>query len=158
MTFESILERRNKNLSALLASPILAKGIVRMEDGRIEIITVHSLSTRHEFYIIHKTTSKSIRAPRKTWKQVLEFARDFVFDYKPYTDFPSFVAYYAGRYKAEVLGVRLYKKRRLAALQIRTERETLTTDWQAVTRIPSAGDFEKLNKKFQRKLTGHKGW
>ncbi len=154
MNTQSILERRKRNLADLLNSKILAKGTVKLADGSIRIVTVYNLSTRYEFYIIHKTTAKTKRAPRKTWTKLQEFARDFQTDYKPYEDFASFVLWYAGRNQAQVLSVRLYQKRRLATVQKHTDHESLTNDWHAAPQVVTPGDVKYVNRKFQSKLKG----
>jgi len=141
-------ENLEKNKQAVIKSPIVAKAAIRLEDGSIQLIVIYDLSPRFEFHWIYKV--KSARSPRKTWNKAgsrpFFYPRENQYYYKT---FREFVAYYANFKKAKVLSVKVFKKRRLAALYESTH-EFLSADW---TPRPAATDpkqTEKLNRMFRR--------
>jgi hypothetical protein len=156
MDTNQILNQIRRNKQEMLSSAILAKAAIRMEDGAIRIVTVQALSTKYEFYQVYQTKSKTGRAPRKGWKHLHKFARDLNTINRPYSDFPTFVAYYANIHHGQVLSVRVLKSRRLAQVFTQTAHETITHNWQAAPqKVVSYYDVEKVNRKFQSKLAGH---
>jgi hypothetical protein len=156
MSLQDTIARTAANKKRVLSSPILAKAAVRLQDGTIRILAVYHLSTRYEFYWIHKV--KSPRSPRKAWREIHRQARDLNIGDKPYDDFRSFVDHYARIQRAEVLSVRVHKARRLAQVLEKTDHESLTTDWDNPHIIPTVQNTQLINKKFQRKLKGSNGW
>ena len=116
----------DKNKQEVLKSPIVAKAVIKRNNS-YEVIVVFQKSTRHEFYWIFR--AKSQRSPRRSWKFTGQyFGRDFN-TVGPYKDFGSFVEYYARTHSWTVLNVRMPQARRLAALLVRTEQETIHSDW-----------------------------
>jgi hypothetical protein len=147
----STIENSTRNRAAVLASPVLAKATIR-SDGKVYIIVVFARSTKHEFYWIFR--ARSARSARKTWKFVCFNGRDFNLDYKPYTDFETFVAYYARIHQGEVSVLRLHQKRILAALLAKTAHESIHSDWTPQIASTDPRDYQKANKAFERNIDG----
>ena len=145
------IENSNRNKAAVLASPILAKATIR-SDGKVFIIAVFAQSTKHEFYWIFR--ARSARSARKAWKFVGLNGRDFNFDHKPYTDFETFVAYYARTHQGEVSVLRLHKVRKLAALFAKVEHESIHSDWTPKIASTDPRDYRKVNQAFERNIDG----
>lgn len=147
----------NKNRQTVLSSVILAKAIVRMPNGRINILVVFNQSTRHEFYWSFQ--ARSPRSARKSWRPVCPFNRDFNTDLKPYNDFQSFVAYYARTKGATVLTVRVLHVRQLATVRAKTAHESIHADWTPRTEVVTESMVRKVNLAFQRNIKGRDiGW
>jgi len=145
------IENSQRNRQVVLASPILAKAILRYA-GKVFIIVVFAQSTRHEFYWIFR--AKSARSARKAWKFVSLNGRDFNTDYKPYTDFNSFVAYYTQTHAGPVSFLRLHQKRRLAALLAKVEHESIHSDWAPRIANYDPLAYRKVNQAFERNISG----
>lgn len=123
-------ERKNhsgENRKAVFGSPIIAKAILTNERGETFILAVFQKSTRLEFYWVFR--AKSQRASRRSWRPVTHYPRDFPFARKHYNDFGSFVEYYVILPGLTVLSQRVMHKRRLSALLIKTEHESILGDW-----------------------------
>jgi hypothetical protein len=117
----------DQNKQEVLKSPIVAKAVIKRND-HFEIIVVFEKSTRHEFYWIFRV--KSPRSARRSWKFSNYYARDFNSSASaPYSDFGSFVGYYASRNAGQVISERMHYARRLAMLLVRTGNETIHADW-----------------------------
>jgi len=155
MSREDLIARDAQNKQVLLASTLLAKATIRLKDGSVRILAVYGKSTRYEFWS-HQTKAKTSRAPRKSWIRAQTFARDFNTDYKPYTDFKSFVAWYTARNSATLLGLHLYKARRLAALYLHTDHEACSHDWSWTPALNSTDprSFRKQNKRLGEHIAG----
>jgi len=146
------IENSNRNKQTVLSSAIVAKAVVRKENGRINLIVVFQQSTRHEFYWVFQ--AKSARSARKSWKFVCAYGRDFNTAEKPYRDFGSFVDYYARTQHAEVRTVRLHQTRRLAALLTKTAFESIHSDWTPRIDSTDPRSYRKLNTAFARNVKG----
>lgn len=146
------IENSERNKQVVIGSAILAKATVRRENGRINLIVVFQQSTRHEFYWVFQ--ARSARSPRKSWKYVYHYGRDFNTDYKPFTDFQSFVAHYAKNNHAEVLTVRVLHVRRLASMLAKTAHESIHSDWTPRIDSTDPRDFRKVNRAFESKIKG----
>ena len=102
----------------ILASPLLAKAVVKRESG-FDILIVHDQSTQNEFYI--RYTARTKRSPRRVWKFAEAYPRDLSPTY--FQDFESFVAHYAQTKQADIVLTRFLLPRRLAHV---TSQTTLT--------------------------------
>lgn len=148
---ERLLNSSN-NHKSVLTSAIVAKSAVVRENGKVNIIVVFQKSTRHEFYWVFR--AKNARSARKSWKFEGYYNRDFNSDAKPYRDFGSFVAYYAGRNQCKVLNVRVLHVRRMAALRTKTDFESIHSDWQPRINSNDPRDFRKMNKALEGRIKG----
>ena len=146
------MNHSDQNRKTVIGSALVAKATVRHENGRTEQIVVFQESTRHEFYWIF--TAKNKRSPRRAWKYAGQYGRDFNMDFKPYSDFSSFVAHYAKIKHAEVLSVRVFHARRMAALLTKTEHESIHSDWTPRIDSTDPRDFRKMNRAFISKVKG----
>lgn len=120
----SVQGRTKENEKAVLGSPMLAKGLVRLEDGRLEMIVVFHESTRNEFYWVFAV--KNARTPRRAMKKRMAYKREC----GVYKDFHSFVNWYATMHKAKVVSIRIMQKKRLASSQVKTKHDFLSGDWR----------------------------
>lgn len=145
------IENSYRNRAAVLTSTILAKATIR-SDGKVFIIVVFAQSTKYEFYWIFRAASA--RSARKAWKFVSASGRDFNSDHKPYTDFKTFVAYYARIHRADVSVLRLHKVRKLAALLAKVEHESIHSDWTHKVASTDPRDYRKVNQAFDRNVNG----
>lgn len=135
-----------KNKQSVLASAIVAKATVRRENGRTEIIVVFQESTIYEFYWVF--SARGPRSARKSWKYTCHYGRDFNLADKPYRDFGTFVAHYAGIKHAQVLNVRVLHARRMASLLTKTAHGTIHADWTPQDKSKlTAANFQKVQKK-----------
>ncbi len=135
------------NKQEVLSSAIVAKAVIKRND-RYEIIVVFQKSTRHEFYWVFG--AKSPRSARRSWKWAGGYyARDFNSAVKPYSDFGPFVEHYARLHQGEVCSVRVPQARRLAALLVRTENETIHSDWSPTVALSASLLYqtERMNHK-----------
>lgn len=117
----------HENRKAVLASPIMAKAVLRNEKGDTKIVVVFKLSTRIEFYWVFR--ARSPRSARRSWRFDLHHPRD-VAGGLHYRDFPSFVAHLARLEKMQVVSIRIPHKRKLSALMQKTEHESIFGNWQ----------------------------
>jgi hypothetical protein len=143
------IENSNRNKQTVLSSAIVAKAVVKREDGRINLIVVFQESTTHEFYWVFRAKSA-----RKSWKYVSQHSRDFNSAVKPYRDFGSFVAHYARNNHAEVRTVRVQHVRRLAALLAKTAHESIHSDWTPRIDSTDPRSYRKLNAAFAHNIKG----
>jgi len=150
----------DKNKQTVISSAILAKATVRRENGRIYLIVVFQHSTRHEFYWVFQ--AKSARSPRRSWRYVWHYGRDFNMGEKPYRDFGSFVDHYARINHAQVLAVRVHHTRRLATVLTKTDHESIHADWtpqdlsKSKASLVSYASFDNSRRSISP--TNHKGF
>ncbi|HAR45418.1 MAG TPA: hypothetical protein DCS05_04370 [Nitrospiraceae bacterium] len=121
------MNRSDQNRQDVVKSAIIAKATLQRQDGRIEFVIVFQNSTRQEFFWVLR--AKKARSPRRAWKMVNYYNRDFTMGQAPYNDFGSFVRYYAERNHAEVLNVQVFQARRLAGMRGKLAYESIFTDW-----------------------------
>jgi len=148
------LDILDKNRKTVVGSAIVALAAMQC-NGRIEHIVVFQESTRHEFYWIFRSDRED--DPRHAWKFAGYRVRDAgMGDFRPYSDFHSFVDHYAGTQKAEVLYVRVLDARRLAAMQAKANHDSICADWseQDMRRASAT----QQNKRLASKIRGRIPW
>lgn len=131
------------NKKAVLGSVVVAKAMVRRADKRIEHIVVFQESTEFEFYWIFAADNEN--TPRRAWKYASHWRRAFGMDSKTPNDFGAFVAHYARTKQGQVLDVRVFHPKRMAALLTKTNHSTIHADW--APQDLSAATFEKVQAK-----------
>jgi hypothetical protein len=139
-------QRTKENQNAVIGSPILAKAVTRLHNGRFELIVVFAHSTRLEFF--WRFQARSPRSPRRSWKLAGYSPRDLPYHYY---DFSSYVAHQAQLHGSQVLSVRMPQRRRLAALKVKTAHESIYSNWSP---NPTVATFER---KHGRQGYGPKG-
>lgn len=145
--------QRNVNVSQfdqgkaeLFSSTIVAKAVLSNPKGGVFVAAVFEKSTRHEFIWVY--TAKSARAPRKSWKVFGYFGRDQA----GYTDFGSFVAYFATMRGAQIKSIRLLRVKALKAMQTARLRESLHA--AQVVQDPAKISTKLVEQKYARGRMG----
>jgi hypothetical protein len=115
-----------ENKRAVQTSPILAKAVLRHESGETCIVVVFGRSTRLEFFWVFR--SRSARSSRRSWRFANHFPRNFSTS-DPYCDFGSFVQWYARSQNLTVISQRVSHKKRVSALLVKTEHESVFGNW-----------------------------
>ena len=146
------IENSNRNKQDVLSSAIVAKAVVKREDGRINLIVVFQKSTRQEFYWVFQ--ARSARSARKSWRNIGYFSREISTTEKPYSDLGSFVAHYTRLKHAEMLTVRVQHVRRLASLLATTAHESIHSDWTPRIDSTDPRAYQKVNRALERSIKG----
>ncbi|HAR46105.1 MAG TPA: hypothetical protein DCS05_08025 [Nitrospiraceae bacterium] len=103
----------NEKKNEIVRSPILAKAILKRENGNCEALVVFAGSTRYEFYWTFRL--RSPRSPRRSWKPTNCQMRPTT-NIVARPDFQEHVANQALLSKAEVISLRIPHAKRLKAL------------------------------------------
>jgi len=143
---DRLIARFESNKQKVLASPILAKAVLRKPNGELTAIVVFARSPRHEFYWAFRI--KSTRSSRRTWK----FAGYFGREKEEHTqNFNLFVAHYALVNSAEVISLKKMKAKVLQTITFHADQESLHTDWSAILPLPPEA-FKYVRQRTATKL------
>lgn len=116
---QSVKPNFERERAEVLKSAIVAKAVLGNPKGGVFIVAVFEKSTQFEFAWCF--TAKNARTPRKAWKLHNYFARAQA----GYTDFGSFVAYFATTRGAQIQSVKLLRAKALKAMQTARLRSSL---------------------------------
>lgn len=150
-----LIQNMEQNRQAIFDSTLLAKAVIRHLDNSIEVITVFELSTIYDFFWTFNPKSKNKRAPKKGWgKARASFARHHATHDYSNVPFAEFVRQYAASRKAEVLTVRVYKARTLAAVQAKPAHQSVGADWTPRENSTDMRDYKYQNRRLDAKISG----
>ena len=143
-------ETQRNNQKHVTGSQIVAKAMVRRNNGQYDMIVVFAASTRLEFFWIFKT--RSPRSPRRSWKFEGTAYRDNPLRYH---DFASFVQHWAAFHGAEVLYTRMPHKRQLSGLMRKCEHESIYGQWEA---REGTQTYDRVLRKIANGRRGKAAW
>lgn len=122
----------NENKAAVLASPIVAKAVIRRPDGRVEIVILYKMSTVHECFWTY--TAKGPRSARKTWKYSGHFNNEMIQTgveepRRRHARFEGFVSCYCNSMGGTLVSVRYLKKRAAFSVMAKPDHGSIGAEW-----------------------------
>lgn len=143
------IELSKINTAALIASPIVAKAIIKLPNGNLQVLAVFEKSTTYQFYWTFRINNANTRTPRTKWERPNHGTK------LNYKTFDTFVAAILSLSRGELISKKV-SKRKLASLMKKCLHDSISTDWEAVQSIPTPDQFRLVNQRAQKafKQTG----